>query len=192
MIEQDLAFIGAAPAVKVLLLAGLSPDPTPDHAVAHAEFAGQLRPHGWMTKRVGRVENVISAAEPVGVYLSQQQVSDQRLAGRNQLIRQHVPGSHLKPARAHQVTDSLLLVGTYPEIVLQEDRLAVEQECGVGLRFEALNQVIEGRNEPRQKDALREIPFPVPVGMRDQMEGVPWHAQKPSPGRLGWRGSQAQ
>src|SRR3954470_1247638 len=77
MIEQDLAFIGAAPAVKVLLLTGLSPDPTPDHAVAHAEFTGQLGPHGWMTERVGRVENVVSVAEPVGVYLSQQQVSDQ-------------------------------------------------------------------------------------------------------------------
>jgi len=55
----------------------------------------------------------------------------------------------------------------------QQDRLAVEQEAAEsGLPLEPVDQVIERGNQAGEKRRSREVPFPVPVGVGDQMEGV--------------------
>ena len=51
-----------------------------------------------MTERVGRVEHVGPAPQQFGVARAGEEVPHQRLAGGNQLVGQHVPGSHLEPA----------------------------------------------------------------------------------------------
>ena len=43
------------------------------------------------------------------------------------------------------------------------------------VKREPVEKIIQCGNQSRQKARLRKVPLPVPVGMRDQMEGVPGH-----------------
>ena len=131
-----------------------------------------------MAERVGRVEHIHAPAEALAVLLPREQVADQRFTGGNQLIGQNVPGTDLQAARADQLPDPICLLRSDPEVVFQQNGLAVQHKGELGLRAEAVEKVVDGRNQPAQKDRLWEVPFPVPVGMWDQMEGVPGHCRE--------------
>ena len=80
VVEQDLAAVGAAPAVEIPLLPRLTTEPAPDHPVAHPELGGEGGPRRGMAEGVGRVQHVAPAAESFGVGLAGQKIPDQRLA----------------------------------------------------------------------------------------------------------------
>jgi hypothetical protein len=178
VVEQDFTPVGTAPAVEVLLLPWLTTEAAPEHAETNAELSSELGPGSGMAEGVGRVQHLGSAAEPPGISLTGEEITYEGFARRDQLVREHVPGADLERASADQLRDPRLLVGTDPEIVLKENSLTIEQKGDIWLGFKPGDEIIQGWDKSRQEDALREVPFPVPVGMRDQVEGVPGHCRE--------------
>src|SRR6059036_3445066 len=111
MPQQHVLAIEAVPVVQVPLLPRLAAQAAPHDAVADPELARQRRPRRRVTERIGRVEHVESSAPPLRVGRAQQQVAHQRFAGRDLLVGEHVPRTHLQPARLHE-SDVRALVKT--------------------------------------------------------------------------------
>ena len=129
-----------------------------------------------MTERIGGVEHVGPPAEPLGVGPAEQQVPQERLAGGNQLVGEDVPGPDLKPTVAHEARDPRALFGPDAQIVLEQDGLAIEKEAAkIGSGVEPVQQVVDGGDQAGDECGAREIPLPVPVGVRDEMDGEPGH-----------------
>jgi hypothetical protein len=57
-------------------------------------------------------------AQPVGVGFAREQVSDERLGRRNELVTQYIPGSDLQPARGYKGANSPFFFRTNAEVVL--------------------------------------------------------------------------
>jgi hypothetical protein len=53
--------------------------------------------------------------------------------------------------------------------------LAIEEKPGVGIGVQAGQQIVQRRDQAREENAVRQIPFPIPVRMRDQVKGEPGH-----------------
>ncbi len=130
-----------------------------------------------MAEGVGGVEHPpVRRVERLLVAGADEQVPEQRLAGRNQLVGQHVPGAGRQPAGAHQGRHPLPLLGPDDQVVLQQDGLAVEQEggearVGVELGQQAVNQ----GHQPGAQRAERQVPLAVPVGVGDDVDDVARH-----------------
>jgi hypothetical protein len=143
MIQQHLPSIRSSPAIQIPLLVFLTAEPSPCHPEADAELTGELRPYGGMAKGVGRIQDVASSPETGSVGLTHQQISDQRLPRRYELIGQHIPWPDLKLSRAHQLGDFRLPVRTYPQIILQQNGLAVQEKSDVSLSSESVEKIIQ-------------------------------------------------
>jgi hypothetical protein len=128
-----------------------------------------------MPKSIGRIENVGSAAEPFGVGLSCEQISDERLSAGYELVTQYVPGTYLHAAGSYKGANSPFFLGTNAEVVLDQYGLAVKEKGCVRLRLEALEEIVDRRNQTGEKNTIGEIPLPIPMCVRYEMEGVPRH-----------------
>src|SRR3954452_12795923 len=178
MIEQHLAPIRTVPTIQIVLLARLTAQPPPEDSKPDAELAGQLGPNCRVSKGVGRVEHITATTEPMRIRLSGEEISNQRFSRGDELVGENVPGTYLKPLGAHQLHDGGFSVRPHREIVLEENGLSVEQKGRAGLRGKLVEEIIESGNQAGKKDGLREVPLPVPVGVRDKMEGVPGHCRE--------------
>ena len=128
-----------------------------------------------MSERVRRIQHVGAAAEGLDVDPAEQEIAEQRLGGGHQLVRQHVPGAHLEPALGNQSGDPRALIGTEAQVVLDEHGLAVEKETAkAGLDLEAVEQVVDGGNEPRREGGASDT-IPDPSGYADQVDGQRGH-----------------
>ena len=83
-----------------------------------------------MTERVGTVEHRrrIGAERPQCVSPGEQ-VAHQRFAAGNQLVGQHVPWAGLQATVPEQRRELGAALGPDGEVVVEDDRLAVEQEA---------------------------------------------------------------
>ena len=176
MMQQDGAAVGRMPAVEVALLAGFAAQPAPQHTVRDAELGRERGPDGGMPERVGRVQHVRPAAEPLGVGPPEEQVAKEGLAGRDELVGEDVPRPDLQPPVAHEAGDPRALLGADAQVVLQQHGLAVEEEAAEsGCGVETVEQVVDGGDQAGHEGGAGEIPLPVPVGVRDEMDGEPGH-----------------
>src|SRR5206468_6070186 len=116
--QQDRAAVGGAPAVEIAVLPRLAAEPPPDDATGDAEFRREGWPDGWMPEGVRRVEHVRPATKPLRVGAAEQEIADERLPRRHQLVGEHVPGSHLQAALAHESGDPPALLRADAEVVL--------------------------------------------------------------------------
>src|SRR5436309_2196294 len=181
MPQQHVLAIEAVPVVQVPLLPRLAAQAAPHDAVADPELARQRRPRRRVTERIGRVEHVESSAPPLRVGRAQQQIAHQRFARRDLLVGEHVPRTHLQPARLHERAHVALALGPGSQVVLEQHGLAVEQEAAVaGVGVQALEQLIHHCDEARLKRGRRQIPLAVPVRVGNQMKDESGHrAAKP-------------
>ena len=132
-----------------------------------------------MAEGVGRVKDAHPTTESDAIGSSEEKIADQRFTGGNLLVSEDIPRPGFDPALRHQPADPLTLLRAHPEIVFQQDRLAIEQESGnTRFPFEQVHQVIDDRNKPRAKLAAREIPLTIPVSVRYEMEGKLGHITK--------------
>ena len=178
VIEQNRAAVRPEPPEEVAVARARSAESSPECPEADAEFSGECGPNGWMTKGVRRIEDVGSAAEPLGVGGAGEEVAHQGFAGGNELVGEYVPGTHLQPPLRHQPAHDLEAVGADSEVILQQDRLAIEQEASeAGLRFETGDEVVESRYEPSDKCGAWQVPLAIPMGVGDQMKGVSLHLE---------------
>ncbi len=162
------------------MLVRLAAQPAPGDAEPDAELRRQRGPRGGVAECIGRVEHVAPSAEPARVGAAEQEVPQQRFPRGNELVRQHVPGPHLQAAVPDERGHAPAALRPDAEIVLEQDSLPVQQEAAE-LRggVELVEQIVEGRNESRRERGAREVPLPVPVGVRDQMKGEARHRLAP-------------
>ena len=176
VMQQDRAAIRSVPAVQITFLPGLATEAAPEHAVRDAEFGGERGPDGRVAEGVRRVEHVGATAKPLGVGPAEQKIANERLPGRDEFVREDIPRPDLQPAVAHEPRDARTLLRTDPEVVLEQHGLTVEEEAAkIGRGVEAVEQIVEGGNEPGHECGAGKIPLPVPVGVRDEMDGEPGH-----------------
>ena len=101
----------------------------------------------------------------------EQEIAHERLAADEDLVRQHVPRACLQPAGGEKRAQAALVVGTDVRIVLEHHRLAVERERAERLvRFERVEDAVDDGAEAEAEDLERDVPLPVPVGVRNDEE----------------------
>src|SRR5205823_79700 len=170
-----------APLEEVVVLSRFAAPPaptqtTPQHAKLDAELAGEGGQYRGVTKRVGRVQDVQPSPQTLGIGRAEQQVPDEGLTGWNQLVGEDVPGTDLQAPGLHQPLDLVVALGARPQIVLDQNRLPIEQEAAKSaVRLQPFQQGVEQCHEPRVERGPWEVPLAIPVGVRDQMEDVRRH-----------------
>src|SRR6266576_2839817 len=178
MPEEDVPAVGAAPTEEIAFLSRLPPKTAPQDAVSQTELARKGRENGGVAKRIGRVQHVEASAKAFRIRGAEQEIADERLRRRDQLIGQHVPRTDLQAARLHERLEVVLALGTRAQVVLKQYGLPVQQEGAktcVGLK--PLDQVVKHRDEPGLEGRAREVPLPVPVSMGDEVEDQAAHAR---------------
>jgi hypothetical protein len=68
-------------------------------------------------------------------------------------------------------TEALLLLGPDLEVVVHGGELTVEGEREVGLRFEHVEDAVDEVDELHPERLEGPIPLPVPVGVRNEVDG---------------------
>ena len=103
--------------------------------------------------------------------MTAQQVADERLAADEKLVGHHVPRADQNAAGFDRLAQPRLLFRPDLEVVLDHDGLAVEMEIlVVGISVEQIEQPIDERHEPEPELLVRQIPFAVPVGVRNDVD----------------------
>src|SRR5215203_6244161 len=95
-----------------------------------------------------------------------EQVAHERFPSGNQLVREHVPRPRLEPAVAKQRRELGATLGPDREIVVEDDRLSVEQEARIVRRW-IVEQLVDEGNEPVTEAARWMVPLPVPMSVGD-------------------------
>ena len=125
-----------------------------------------------MPEGVGDVAHVHAPPELVRRTRAVEQVPDDRLGAHEELVGEHGPGPDQEAAGGDVSDDLPPALGADREVVVEDDRLAVEREVTeVGVALEHAQKEI---HQVDQLDAHRlkgEIPLPVPVGVRDDVNG---------------------
>ena len=122
-----------------------------------------------MSKRVRAVQHGRRRrAKPAQRSPSGKEVSYERFAARNQLIREHVPRSSLETAEAKELADLRRALGAHFQVVVDDDRLSIEQEALVATR-RTVEQIVDQGDKTLLKPLERMVPLSVPVRVRDDV-----------------------
>ena len=109
------------------------------------------------------------AAQSRGRVATGEQVAHERLAARNQLVGEHVPRTRLEPPLAEQRRELGRALGADGEVVLEDDRLSVEEKAlARGRRI--VEQLVDERDEPLPEALRGVIPLAIPVRVRDDVD----------------------
>ena len=93
-------------------------------------------------------------------------------AADEELVGHHVPRADQDAAVLDRLAQPRFLLRPDLEVVLEHDGLAVEMEMlVVGIGVEQIEQPIDERDEPEPELLVRQIPFAIPVRVRDDMDG---------------------
>jgi hypothetical protein len=112
-----------------------------------------------------------AAADPP----AEEEVPHERLTPDEDLVRQHIPRAGLEPPRREQRTQAVDVVRSHVGVVLEDDTLAVERERAEGLvALERVEDAVDDGAEAQPEDLERDVPLPVPVGVRnDEVADAP-------------------
>jgi hypothetical protein len=99
MKERDLGSIGRSPAGRVAGRPAVAAVATPDDRQLEAKAARNQRQRSGVAERIRRIENRrLLRAEPAKGAATQEQVSDECLAARDELVGEDVPWAGFDPA----------------------------------------------------------------------------------------------
>ena len=98
-----------------------------------------------------------------------EQVPHDCFTARNELIGEHEPRPCFDAARLEERDERFAAFRPDGEIVLENDRLAVEQKA-FARRRRIIEQLVDERDEPLPEPLERVIPFPIPVGVGDDVD----------------------
>jgi len=122
-----------------------------------------------MAERVGTVENGRRfTAHAPNRSAPRKQISHERLAARYELVRQHVPRACLQTPVAQERRQFRGTLGPHGQIILQHDRLTIEQEA-LARRGWMIQQFVHQWNKPLAESFSNVIPLAIPVGVRDDV-----------------------
>src|SRR5678809_254400 len=92
-----------------------------------------------------------------------EQIANDGFAARNQFVAEHIPRARLETPVVEQAGERGAAFRPNREVVLEDDRLSVEQEALAGAG-RVLDQLIDQRDEPLSKALDRMVPLAVPMG----------------------------
>ena len=143
----------------------------PEDATVDAEAAQQRRQVGDLAEGVGQVADSHRPAERLRRPMAPQQVTHQRLAGGQELVRDDVPGPDGQPPLPRQALDRLAPVGAHLQVVLDEEGVAVQQEVAVvRVALQDLQQQVEEADQAGAVALVGQVPLAVPVRVGDEDE----------------------
>jgi hypothetical protein len=167
--DQDLGTVGGGPAE---LHRGVA-DPAPDDGGLHAEPAQELGQLGDVPEGIGDVADGHFGPPGAGDAVAQEQVAHQRLRAHQKLVRQDKPGANPEPSLLNEPPQAALQVGADIHHVLQDHRLPVQQEETVGrVPLHEVHQFRHQVDQPEAELLVCPVPLPVPVSVRDDVQGV--------------------
>ncbi len=143
-------------------------DAAEDDAVINIEAAQNLGNLGRVAECVRQVAGGHHLTHRLGLQATDEQVADEGLGRDEELVGQDVPRAHLDAAAAQVARQPLALVGPHFQVVVEDDRLAVEVEILIG-RFgvKDIEQAVDGLDELEAETLEGQVPLAVPVGVRD-------------------------
>ncbi len=104
-----------------------------------------------MAEHVRQVTDRHRAAELASSILPVLEVPQDRLAGDQELVHQHLPRPDREPAVLDEPTDPLLGLGPHLEIVVERRQLAVEREAVALVRLHDVQQPVDEPDELKPK-----------------------------------------
>jgi hypothetical protein len=136
--------------------------------MSEAEAGEHLRELCGMPEGVGGVGDACDRAERLADAPSLREVPDVRLPARDQRIRLHVPRPDLDPSGLDVRFELGPAVRPDRDVVLEDDRLSVQQEGVLGVRRHHVEHLVHGVDEARTEGLERAVPLAVPVGRRNE------------------------
>jgi hypothetical protein len=148
----------------------------PHHGRLEAEAREDLRELTDVAEEVGGVAEPHRRTERGGALETDPEVADQRLPRDEPLVREDVPRPDEEPPVAHELRDPVALAGPHLEVIVEDDRLAVEREAAErGIAVEDLEQAVHEAHEAVAELLVRRVPLAVPMGVRNEKEMAPRH-----------------
>ena len=143
----------------------------PEHATVDAEATQDRRHVGDLAEGVRDVADLHHGPELPGHAMAAQQVPHERLTAGQRHVWDFVPGPDSEPTVLDDALDLGAAVRTDVQVVLDQDRVAVQQEVFVlGVAIEDLQQQVEEADEARAVALVRKVPLAVPVRVGDEDE----------------------
>ena len=123
-----------------------------------------------MPERVGAVEDRrrLTAQAAYGSAAGQQ-VADERLATRDQLVGKHVPRTRFQAAVTQECRELGGTFGPHLQIVLEQDGLAIEQEALAVCRG-IIEQLVDELYQPLSESLRFVIPLAIPMRVGDDVD----------------------
>ena len=142
-------------------------DATREDVAAVPEAAQELGRLSRMSERVRDVSDAHRASERRGDAQALLEIPEQRLAGDEQVIGEHVPGPDEQTLGTHQRLDARAIVRPLLEVVLDSDGVPVERERAErAVPLEQVEKLRHHRHEPRAIALEALVPLAIPVGVR--------------------------
>ncbi len=167
-VGEDLGAVRRHPAKILAEGFRLVAEAAPEEGGVDVEPAQDLGELGDVAEGVRDVALVQASAEVASHGAANQEVADQRFGTDQELVGQHVPGPDLEPPGPDMGDDCVTAIGADLQVVLQDDRLAVQHEAAeVGVGLEQPEHLVDQLDQRDPELLERDVPGPIPVGVRD-------------------------
>jgi hypothetical protein len=120
---------------------------------------------------VRQVTDGHGAAELLAATLAVLEVAEDGLARDEELVHEHEPWADRQPAFFHESPDAWLGLGPHLQVVVERRQLAVEREPVPLVLLHQVEQPVDQPDELQAEALEGEVPLPVPVGVRNEVDG---------------------
>jgi len=144
----------------------------PDDSLLDPGEPEDLRHLRDVPEHVGQVADAHRSAQLLAAALAALQVPEDRLARDEELVDERLPRPDRHPALFDQAPDALLVLRAHLQVVVDRRELPVEREDEVRLRLQQVEHAVDEPDELQPKALEGEVPLPVPVGVRDELDGA--------------------
>ena len=170
MDEERAGPVGGLPPVFGCLLPRFSAEPPVHERRPDAEPPEYCGHHGDVAERIGDVPHGHRLAERRRHARTCHQVAHRRFPADEEFVGEHVPRPGDDASFADKPPDLSALAGTDGEVVLEHDGLSVECEVAeFPVAPEQIEKIVDHFHEHRAELLEALVPFPVPVGVGDDM-----------------------
>ena len=145
--------------------------PAPDDGLLDACLLEDLRHLRDVAEHVRQVADPHRAAELVSASEPVFEVADDRLARDEELVDEREPRADYQAALIDERSDPQCCLRPDLEVVVDDAELAVEGEDVPRVVLEQVEQAVDEPDELQPKALEGEVPLPVPVGVRDELDG---------------------
>ena len=171
VVDDRALAVGGGPLDGIRVRPAAATEAPPEDDQRKREACRNDRKGGRVAERIRTVEDRLRRRTESSQHASaQQQIPDQRLAAWYQLVGEDVPGPGLDRPALEEASQLRGALGTYVQIVLEDDRLPVEEKALVRPWWVG-EQLIDERDEPLPKTDERLVPLAIPVRVGDDVGG---------------------